>query len=394
MGNNHYDLLILGGGAAGLFCALHSPAAWRTALLEAGGGCGKKLSACGGGRANFSNRRISPNNYVCGAGASFLKPALKSFKTGQMLELLRDLGLEWKERARGGLFLKTAAKNFAVLLRRKCLERGCEIRENEKILEIMPAKNGFAVKSANNFFQAKKIVLALGSPAHPQLGGSASGLEMARKLGHEVFPPRPALVPMLYRKGEYGNLRELAGLSIPAIVNIAGASLAQDDLLFTHSGLSGPAILRASLLWRENAALAINFLPEHDFENLLDSFPASTPRAILRDYLPPRLVDALLPAELARRKNAEISRRNRRELASRIHKFAPQNLEAAGMDKAEICAGGVSALEINPKNMESRLWPGLHMAGEMLDVAGDLGGYNLHWAFASARLAARCLAQK
>ena len=244
------------------------------------------------------------------------------------------------------------------------------------------------MQTEGGLWRGKALVLALGSPAWPQAGGSGVGYRLAEELGPSIVAPRAVLTPLRLNSGS--PLLGLTGISLPAGVTLAQHHW-EDDLLFTHEGLSGPAALKASLYWTEGAAITLNFLPEQDVAALMNAPQAGkqTPRALLARLLPQRLVDALLPEETARRKVAELPRAARVAIVEAVqrHTISPQ--ATAGLKKAEACSGGVNTDEVDPKTMRSLLQKNLFVVGELLDVTGLLGGYNLHWAWASGMAAAR-----
>lgn len=391
------DVLILGAGAAGLACACEAGRrGLRVVLLERGRSPGRKLSACGGGRANFTNRSVTPDDYLCRSDAAFCRQVLASLPPERVLRRIRGRRLPVEERDHGRLFLQAPAIRLVRALEDECAAHGCRLARHAEARAVRREDGGFAVHDGERVWRARAVVLALGSPACPAVGGSAAGWRIAAALGHTLTPARPALAPLrLSDETPLGAaLRGLAGISLPARLTLADAvdgktRIWEDDLLFTHTGLSGPLVLGASLFWRDGHALELDFLPDQDTEALLDAGGARTPRALLRRFLPQRLLDAVLPPEPARRKSAELSRQARRRLAAAVHalRVTPSGLE--GLDKAEACSGGVDTGEVDPRTMESRLVPGLHIVGELLDVTGRLGGYNLHWAWASGIRAGR-----
>ena len=389
------DVLILGAGAAGLMCARHAAASGlNVVLLERGPVPGRKLAVSGGGKANFTNRTVSPHDYRCegSKGNAFCAAALKGFTPETMLHLVREWNLPFEERTHGQLFLTVPAQRMVRALVDDCRKHGCHIACNTAVTGVQAHGEGFRVQTDSGTWQGKTLVLALGSPAWPQAGGSGAGFRLAAELGHTVIPPRAALAP--FKLTDNSPLLSLTGISLPVCVTL-GQHQWQDDLLFTHDGLSGPAALKASLYWNQGMALTLNFLPSQDVAALLDSPQTGkqTPRALLARHLPQRLVDALLPQEWARRKAAELSRTARLAIVDAVQKHSITPSATAGLKKAEACSGGVNTDEVDPKTMRSRVCENLFVVGELLDVTGLLGGYNLHWAWASGMAAARELAR-
>lgn len=256
----------------------------------------------------------------------------------------------------------------------------------------------FLVRAGDGLWTARGLGLATGGPARPRLGATGSGFELARSFGHAVVPPVPALTPLIMPETwphPELSCADLAGICLPARLSLPGRPewAWEDDLLFTHDGISGPATLKASLFWEPGQELHVDFSPRARLEEVLDAPGRILARTGARRLLPQRLADALLPPDLADRKCAGLSRADRAILAAAVHDSRVTPLRAAGMDRAEACAGGVDVGEIRPNSMESALVPRLWLMGEVLDVTGLLGGYNLHWAWASGMAAARGMAR-
>ena len=391
------DVLVLGAGASGLMCAREAAGqGLSVVVLEAGASPGRKLAISGGGRANFSNREISEDHFRSdGArGAAFCVPALRAFTPEHMLRLLRQWNLPFEERTHGQLFLTVPAQRLAGALSNDCRRYGARIvcRAVVDTVQVM-ADGTFLATGQAGQWRAQALVLALGSPACPQAGGSAAGYRLAQSLGHGIVPPRPALTPLLLAPDS--PLPTLTGISLPARISI-GNRFWEDSLLLTHCGLSGPLALKASLYWQKDKEITMDFLPGRDVRSLFAAPQAGgqTPRSLLARHLPQRLVDSLLPPDTARRKIAELARSMRQALAESIHCHRLRPVGTAGFKKAEVCTGGVTTDEIDPHSMGSLICPRLFVIGELLDVTGLLGGYNLHWAWASGVMAGRSLLQK
>ncbi|MDE7240709.1 aminoacetone oxidase family FAD-binding enzyme [Desulfovibrio sp.] len=394
-----FDVIVLGAGASGLACAAEAARrGLRVLLLERGPRPGRKLAVSGGGRANFSNRSVTPEDYLCPSGPQFLRPALKALPPEAVLQRMRDRGLPVEERDHGRLFLTVPALRLVRALEADCAGAGCRLVCGAEARAVQREGGGFAVECGDGVWRARALVLALGSPAFPQAGGTQAGWRMAASLRHTLSPARPALVPLrLPEAAPLGAaLRGLAGISLNCRLTLPDAADGtrrsfEDDLLFTHTGLSGPLILGASLFWRDGHDLVLDLLPGENVEALLDGGGGRTPRGILRGLLPQRLVDAVLPPALASRKAAELSRGGRREIASALQALTLRPMGTEGLARAEACSGGVDTAEVDARTMESRLVPHLHIVGELLDVTGRLGGYNLHWAWASGLAAGRAV---
>lgn len=393
--NNKADVLILGAGASGLMCAREAAGrGLKVVVIERGAAPGRKLAVSGGGKANFTNRRVDMASYRCCGepDSEFCAPALRSFTPAHMMRLVRQWHLPFEEREHGQLFLTVPAQKLVNALLDDCRQRGCRVECKNPVESVALVDGVFEVQTALGLWQAKHVVLAMGSPAWPQVGGSGQGYRLAQSLGHSLVPPRPALSPLVLPQNH--PLTTLTGISLPVCISV-GEQQWQDHLLFTHEGLSGPAALKASLYWEEGMEVRIDFLPAQRFKALLDNHESGrqTPRALLARLLPQRLVDALLPQESARRKAAELSRAVRASLEEAVHRLRILPAGVAGLKKAEVCLGGVPVSEVDPQTMASRCCPNLHITGEILDVAGLLGGYNLHWAWASGVAAGRAVAE-
>lgn len=404
------DVLIVGAGAAGLLCAREAASqGLRVIVLEAAAKPGRKIAICGGGKANFSNRQILPEHYFCGhpEGAAFCAPALAAFGAENILAHIRAWKLPFEERGHGQLFLTVSAERLVDALVHDCHERGCRVICNATVESIVPptpgqAEQGYHIQAGTMNFRARHLVLAAGSAARPQSGGSGAGYRLAQSLGLKVIAPRPALTPLLLAKGHC--LRDLSGISLPVRISLApnlapnmaeaatGPSF-EDDLLFTHDGLSGPAILKASLFWSPGMPLQCNFLLRAHVNTLLNAPEAgrSSARSLLCKYLPQRLVDAILPQDTARRKVAELSRASRLALHTAVHAHELIPAGLAGLKRAEVCAGGVDTRELAPHSMAAVKHTNLYVIGELQDVTGLLGGYNLHWAWASGAAAGKAI---
>lgn len=398
-GGADFDVIVLGAGASGLFCAREAARRQlRVLLLEGGEQAGLKLCLSGGGRANFTNLDVGPQHYRC-ARPRFCQPALKGFTPRHMLELVvTEWRLPYEERDHGQLFLTVPARQMRDALLEDCRAAGCRLVCHAPVLRAWCEGDAFHVAAGDGLWKARGLVIALGSPAWPQAGATDAALQLAQAFGHAVVPPRPALAP-LHMPANWpsagADCAALAGISLPVQVDLPHSRLSHDawtdSLLFTHDGISGPATLKASLFWNDGDTLRLNFAPGTDVESLIDAPENGKTQAltVIRRLVPQRLADALVPFDFARRKCAELSRAQRRQIADNVQRncIVPRCL--ADFSHAEAAAGGIDVTHVQPKTMESSLVPRLWFIGEALDVTGLLGGYNLHWAWASAVAAAR-----
>jgi predicted Rossmann fold flavoprotein len=376
----HYDAIILGGGAAGLMCAATAGRRGRRVLvLERAGAVGKKILISGGGRCNFTNLGTGPAHYLS-ANPHFAKSALARYTPRDFLDLVERHGIAWHEKTLGQLFCDGSARQIVAMLLAECGTDGVEVRCGVDIGAVGHADGIFRVGEDT----APGLVIATGGPSIPKMGATGYAYDLARRFGLKVVEPRPALVPLTLG-GEDVLFRELSGVSAEVIAR-AGKAEFREAALFTHRGLSGPAILQASSYWRPGDEIAVNFLPDRAAGWLLDAkrtVPRGTIRALLRDALPARLADTLadriaMNGELARLPDAAL-----REAEARLARWTFRPNGSEGFAKAEVTVGGIATDGLSSKTMEARAVPGLYAIGEAVDVTGWLGGYNFQWAWAS-----------
>ena len=398
-GGASHDVIIVGAGAAGLFCAREAALqGLQVLVLEAGEEPGRKLCLAGGGKANFTNLDVAARHFCCELPSAHA-PTLRAFTPQDAIRFMEHWRLPIEERGHGQLFLRCSAKALRDALVRDCRDAGCRIVCHSPVSRAWKEEDSYLVAAGDGLWEAHGLAIAAGSPARPQCGATDSGFSLARAFGHTVVPPRPALAPLIMPNDwpvSGTSCADLAGICLPVRMFIPGKTDHEweDDLLFTHDGISGPAVLKASLFWEKGDDLRIDFAPHVRFESILDAPGKLVVRTAARRLGPQRLMDALVPIELAERKCAELSRSQRKMLAAALHGYSCQPLRVADMKRAEVCAGGVSMAEIQPRTLESMLCPHLWFMGEVLDVTGLLGGYNLHWAWASGLQAARSMVKR
>ncbi|PKN09980.1 MAG: aminoacetone oxidase family FAD-binding enzyme [Deltaproteobacteria bacterium HGW-Deltaproteobacteria-8] len=384
------DVLILGAGPSGLLCALTArQRGRRVTLVDASEITARKLRASGGGRSNCTNRNASPEHYLS-ADPKFTAQALKRYTPQNFLALLDSLGLSASEEDFGRLFCDQGATPLTDALEGACRTAGCRFLLNRRVEDLTPAEHGFHVDTDKGPLDAPRVVLALGSPAWPTLGGTDATARLAGALGLAHVPARPALTPLAFTGAMLALCRDLSGLGLTASVSALDKTYT-DGLLFTHQGLSGPAALQISSHWRKGATLTIDLAPQADLRQVLrePGRGKTMARTAIASLLPRRLAEALLaklPPELAAaadRKCAELSKAQMEALALVVHAWQMTPSGTLGMSRAEAASGGLDTRLFSPKTFECRKLPGLFAIGEALDVAGELGGYNLHWAWAS-----------
>ena len=383
---SHYDAIVLGAGAAGLFCAATAgQRGKRVLLIDHNAEPGRKILISGGGRCNFTNLHTAPDRYLS-ANPHFAKSALSRYTPRDFLSLVESYGIAWHEKTLGQLFCDGSARQIVALLVEECAKGGVELRYGVAAGEVEHRDGRFHVAGAS----APALVIATGGPSIPKLGATSYAYDLARRFGLKVVQPRPALVPLTLA-GEDVLFRELSGVSAEVVAKCGKAAF-REAALFTHRGLSGPAILQVSSYWQRGEEVRIDFLPDSQRGWLLEAKRAQ-PRTSLRRVLP---LPERLSTTLAERLDlaAELGNLPDKALRSaeeRLHdwRFHPNGSE--GFAKAEVTAGGIDTAGLSSRTMEAAKVPGLYAIGEAVDVTGWLGGYNFQWAWASARAAGEAL---
>lgn len=386
---NTYDVIILGAGASGLYCAMHAAARGRKVLvLDHSAKAGRKIRVAGGGKCNFTNMDLSAANYIS-SNPHFVKSAIARHNQWDFISFVAEAGIAYEEREDGQLFTIDGAGQISGLLVSKCHRAGVEILLNRKI-ESIAGEGPFEVVSGNQGFSSESLVVALGSPAWPQVGASSFGYKVAEQFGITVVPARPALVPFSIGGRDGRFCKELSGNALPVTIECEGKVFA-GDMLFTHKGISGPAVLQISNYWRRGSALTIDLLPGKNISDLLEE--NRTENVALRNFLgrffTRKMVGLLLEGQDEDTAVSQLTKVRRLELAEIIHSWTVRPQGTEGFSKAEVASGGVDTNEISSKTMESKKVPGLYFIGEVLDVTGWLGGYNLQWAWSSGYAAAQ-----
>jgi predicted Rossmann fold flavoprotein len=389
---DYYDAIILGGGAAGLMCAAEAgKRGRRVVVLEAAERPGNKILISGGGRCNFTNIDVSPDRYIS-ANPHFAKSALSRYTPQDFLALIEARGIAWHEKTLGQLFCDGSARQILDMLLDAVDAGAGDVVCGQAISDVTHADGQFRVTTQGRTYQAPALVIATGGPSIPKLGASGFAYDLARKFGLKVVEPRPALVPLTL-PGEEALFRELSGVAAPVVAH-AGKAAFREAALFTHRGLSGPAILQVSSYWRPGEAIAIDFLPDSDADWLTAAkrtTPRTTINALLKDRLPGRLAIALTERLALSGNLADLPDAKLRDAEARLSawKFLPNGTE--GMAKAEVTVGGISTAELSSKTMQAKRVPNLYVVGEAVDVTGWLGGYNFQWAWASGWAAAQSI---
>ncbi|MBI0476657.1 NAD(P)/FAD-dependent oxidoreductase [Sphingomonas sp. MA1305] len=392
MAHDLYDAIILGAGAAGLMCAATAGQRGRRVLLvDHADAPGKKILISGGGRCNFTNIGTAPDRFLS-ANPHFAKSALGRYTPADFLSLVERHGIAWHEKTLGQLFCDGSARQIVAMLAGECEIGGVELALSSPIAAVDHDGSAFRVSLPARTVGAPRLVIATGGPSIPKLGATGFAYDLARRFGLKVVEPRPALVPLTLGADE-ALFRSLSGVAAEVVVETGRAAF-REAALFTHRGLSGPAILQASSYWRSREPIHIDFLPDADRGWLRDAKraqPRTTVRRQLAIALPDRLAETLaerlaLPAELANTPDRRLEEAERRLAAWAFH---PDGTE--GFAKAEVTVGGISTADLSSQTLEARRVPGLHAIGEAVDVTGWLGGYNFQWAWASGWAAAQQL---
>ncbi len=393
---DQFDVIILGAGAAGLFCAGQAgQRGLRVALLEKADAPGKKILISGGGRCNFTNLGAGPDNYLS-ANPHFAKSALARYTPADFIALVERYDIAWHEKTLGQLFCDGSAKQIVAMLLDECPPDRVTLTCGVDVAEVARGNDGaFTVTASDGrSWRAPALVIATGGPSIPKMGASDFAYRLARHFGLKVVEPRPALVPLTLG-GEDALFRELSGVAAPVRARAGKAEFAE-AALFTHKGLSGPAILQVSSYWRHGEEVGITFLPDAATDWLLAAKrdrPRTHLRTLLREALPARLADALADRIGLERELGNLSDKDLRAAQTQLAdwRFAPNGTE--GLAKAEVTAGGIATAELSSRTLEASKVPGLYAIGEAVDVTGWLGGYNFQWAWASAHAAAEALAE-
>ena len=382
-----FDVIILGGGAAGLMCAIEAgKRGRRVAVLERAPRIGKKILISGGGRCNFTNLHCQPENFLS-ANPHFAKSALAAYTPADFIALVERHRIAYHEKTLGQLFCDGSAQQIVTMLEAECRQAGVQILTNVMV-ESVEHTSDFAIRANKTEFRAAALVVATGGLSIPKMGATSFGYELARQFGLRINATRPALVPLLFNAEDRQHYCDLTGVSAEVVATIdrqtTGKQRFREKMLFTHRGLSGPAILQISSYWKPSTSVTVDLAPGHEFAAPIRNGNAArrdlpTLKTALRAVLPHRLADRWLdlhpPEAWTNHALAELERK--------AHNWTVTPDGTEGYDKAEVTAGGVDTNELSARTMESRKVPGLFFIGEVVDVTGHLGGFNFQWAWAS-----------
>jgi predicted Rossmann fold flavoprotein len=399
-----FDVAVIGAGAAGMMCAaVAGQRGLRVVIIDHAEKLAEKIRISGGGRCNFTNLGTLPANFLS-ENPAFCRSALSAYTPEDFLRLIKSHRIAWHEKHRGQLFCDTSSEAIIDMLRDECRTGGVQWRMPCRVDSVAATPDGYALQTNQGAIAARKLVVATGGMAIPQLGATDFGLKLARQFGHKVIEPRPALVPLTFEPDAWKPFSSLSGVALEARVatgekRAGGAFL--EDLLFTHRGLSGPAILQISSYWQPNTPIRIDLAPGGDLGTALIEAKSGSRQqlgTVLGGLWPKRLAEQWLatpstaPApDMAAMRLADAPDKVLRRLADNVHGWTLTPTGTAGYKKAEVMRGGVDTRGLDQRSMQSRTHPGLHFIGEVVDVTGWLGGYNFQWAWASGAACGRAL---
>jgi len=381
-----YDIIIIGAGAAGLMCGAVAGARGKSVLLiDHAQKPGEKIRISGGGRCNFTNIHCGPDNFIS-QNPHFAKSALSRYSPYDFIDIVERYGIEYHEKTKGQLFCDGRSQQVIDMLLAECEKAGNEIRLSTEVLGIEKFDSGFVVTTQHQSLNANKVVIACGGPSIPKMGASGYGYKVAEQFGLKVIAAEPALVPLTFTDGLKEPLKALSGMSTDSRVHHEATSF-DDALLFTHRGLSGPAILQISSYWNAGDAITVNLAPDTDILEALktarSTSPRQSPKVWLSQYLPARLAE-YIAGHIRQLRLADMSDAALVNLALMVNAWHIKPAGTEGFRTAEVTKGGVDTHELSSKTMEAKKVPGLYFIGEVVDVTGHLGGHNFQWAWASA----------
>ena len=381
-----HDIIIIGAGAAGLMCGAVAGARGRSVLIiDHAQKPGEKIRISGGGRCNFTNIHCGPDNFIS-QNPHFAKSALSRYSPYDFIALIERYKIDYHEKTKGQLFCDGRSQQIIDMLLSECEAAGNEIRLSTEVLGIEKFESGFVVTTNHQSLNADKVVMACGGPSIPKMGASRFGYEIAAQFGLKLVTPEPALVPLTFTDGLKEPLKALAGVSTESRVNHLDASF-DEALLFTHRGLSGPAILQISSYWSAGEAITVNLAPDtHILDTLKEArttSPRQSPKVWLSQYLPARLAE-YIASHIKQLRLADMSDATLANLALMVNEWHIKPAGTEGFRTAEVTKGGVDTDELSSKTLEAKKVSGLYFIGEVVDVTGHLGGHNFQWAWASA----------
>jgi len=383
---DNFDVVIIGASASGLMCAIEAGKRGRKVLaLDHASKICKKILISGGGRCNFTNLDVSADNYLSN-NSHFCKSALSRFSQWDFIGMINDYEIPYHEREHGQLFCNDSARSIRDMLQKECVKAQVTIQLNTSINKVAKQDNGFMLKTSQGSVSCRSLVIASGGLSIPKMGASPFGYKIAEQFGLPICQPIAGLVPFTLHEQDKARFAPLSGIAIECVASCPSKSF-RENLLFTHRGLSGPAMLQISSYWQPGENLHINLLPDLDLAEMLDELKQQGSRlqvkTALAQYLPKRLVSTLLEPDLLEQPLAGLSRVQRDQIASSLHNWQIKPNGTEGYRTAEVTVGGVDTNSLSSKTMECTSVKGLYFVGEVVDVTGWLGGYNFQWAWSS-----------
>ncbi|HDG1706999.1 TPA: NAD(P)/FAD-dependent oxidoreductase [Kluyvera ascorbata] len=393
-----FDAIVVGAGAAGMFCAaMAGQAGRRVLLLDNGKKPGRKILMSGGGRCNFTNLYVEPAAYLS-QNPHFCKSALARYTQWDFIDMVGKHGIAWHEKTLGQLFCDDSADQIVAMLVAECEKGNVTTRLRSEILSVTRDDEGYTLVLNGDEVSANKLVIASGGLSMPGLGATPFGYKVAEQFGMKVLPTRAGLVPFTLHKPMLEQLQVLSGVSVPSVITAQDGTVFRESLLFTHRGLSGPAVLQISSYWQAGEFVSINLLPDIDLADFLDVQRAEHPNQSLKNtlamQLPKRLVECL--QQLGQIPDVTLKQLNIRDQQALVDTLTDWRVQPNGTEgyrTAEVTLGGVDTNELSSRTMEAKKAPGLYFIGEVMDVTGWLGGYNFQWAWSSAWACAQALAE-
>lgn len=392
--SHSHDVLVIGGGAAGLMCALTAGhRGLRVLVVEHANRVGKKILMSGGGRCNFTNTGTTPANYLS-ANPHFCKSALARYTSSDFIEMVERHGIAYHEKELGQLFCDDSSKQIVKMLVDECEAAGVRIEIGCSVENVQRTDGGFRLRTTRGTLSAPALVVACGGLSIPSMGASGFGYELARQFGHTVLPTRAGLVPLTLTGKHQEHLQDLSGVALPVEASCNGRSF-RNFMLITHRGVSGPSILQISSYWQPGDDLRLDLLPDNDAFQLLreqqTARPAAELKTVLSDVLPRRFAQRLCELWLPNRPMKQFNEPQLRQIAAQLQSWPLIASGTEGYRTAEVTLGGVDTDELSSSTMQSKKIPGLYFIGEVVDVTGWLGGYNFQWAWASGHAAGNAI---
>ncbi|MDO8801467.1 NAD(P)/FAD-dependent oxidoreductase [Phenylobacterium sp.] len=381
-----FDVVVVGAGAAGMMCAIEAGKRGRSVLvIDHAKAAGEKIRISGGGRCNFTNLGANPNNFIS-ANPRFAKGPLRRYSARDFIALVDRYGIAWHEKTLGQLFCDDSAKDIINLLLAEMKAAGVQLRLGTAVAKVSKTATGFELALPGGTVACSSLVVASGGKSIPKMGATGWGYEIAAQFGLPLIETRPALVPLTFEIGALERLKPLAGVAVDAVV-ACGKTKFSEAMLFTHRGLSGPAILQISSYWREGQEITLSMAPGVDLMAAMKLAKTTRGRqataTVLADHLPKRLAQMIAEEEGALGNIADLPDKVLTRVDAAVNRWTVKPVGSEGYRTAEVTLGGVDTQALNPGTMEANAVPGLYFIGEVVDVTGWLGGYNFQWAWSS-----------